>query len=108
VLGWRTYHTPNGEKEKCDMKTRKNKGSNMESNEAITRFASVNGITYLCCNYCERPMVKSWVCVWTEYKDGHKLNTNFLHYHCRESFESENANRGTWLSRGWRGWSITW
>ncbi len=90
------------------MKTRKNKGSDMEGKEVITRFAPVNGATYICCHYCEQPMVKSWVCVWTEDKDGQKLNTAFLHYQCQKSFESENANKGNWLSRGWRGFAITW
>jgi hypothetical protein len=58
-----------------------------------------NPAVYLCCEYCDRPMTKSWICLWQEDAEGKPHNVTLLHYHCREEFEIE--HKGKWLSRGW-------
>jgi hypothetical protein len=86
---------PSGEKEKRDMKTRKNK----ERVDISPVFAQVDGIVYLCCNHCGKPMdAKSNLYFWQEDTDGKAYNVHFIHYKCQLPFEI--AHHGIWSNKG--------
>jgi len=65
-------------------------------------------VTYICCDYCGKPMQKSWICLWTQEKNGQPHNVTFLHYHCQQEFELENAGKGLWWLRHIPAWRIDW
>ena len=57
---------------------------------------------YIGCDWCGRSLTASWICIWTEDKQGQSHNVAFLHYKCREEYELENPDKGKWFSRGQR------
>jgi hypothetical protein len=62
-------------------------------------FTPVNGVTYLCCNYCGNPMTRSNVYMWQENNDGKPRYAYLLHYNCQEAFENMHQ-KGLWFSKG--------
>jgi hypothetical protein len=58
------------------------------------------------CQFCNRGILTSWVCIWQEDVEGKPYDVTFLHYGCLKRFVA--GHKGKWLSRGMPARSIQW
>jgi hypothetical protein len=66
-------------------------------------------ITFLfCCEQCGRPMRGTCANVWTEDENGEVQNATFVHWLCKDLFESEHDRTGKWLSRAVQAVELCW
>ena len=89
------------------MKTIRNNPNDDENIEVLPEFASINGVTYLCCNHCGKPIdTNTNLYFWQEDTGGKAYNVHFIHYKCKLPFEI--AHNGIWSNKGMLSVKIVW